>query len=111
VKHPVTPDGRYFVVSGRLWRMANPCLDDLARANLVRRLMAARRIVRNAKTVGDHEMEAAAHRSVDEVKRALGERGPVWWDDGSPDLNRHLVKNTRYAQWYAGLARNDQGRQ
>lgn len=31
---------------------------------------------------------------------ALGERGPVWWEDGSLDLNRHRVENTRYAQWY-----------
>jgi hypothetical protein len=27
VKHPVTPDGRYIVVRGRLWRMANPDLN------------------------------------------------------------------------------------
>ena len=26
LKHPVTPDGRYFVVRGKLWRMANPNL-------------------------------------------------------------------------------------
>jgi hypothetical protein len=32
------------------------------------------------------EAEATAHRAVDE---ALGERGAVWWGDGSPDLNRH----------------------
>jgi hypothetical protein len=42
---------------------------------------------------------------VDEVKQALGERGPVWWDDGSPDLNRHMAKNTLYAK----LARSNQG--
>jgi len=24
---------------------------------------------------------------------AVGERGPVWWTDGAPDLNRHLVHN------------------
>lgn len=28
---------------------------------------------------------------------ALGERGPVWETGGKPDLNRHLVKNTPYA--------------
>ena len=38
---------------------------------------------------------------VDAAKRALGERGPVWWDDGSPDWNRHLAKNTPYADWWA----------
>src|SRR6185437_6137978 len=68
LKHPVTPDGRYFVVRGRLWRLANP---DLS--------------------------------SEDVAKRKLGERGPAWWTDGSPDLNRHMVKNTPYASWYSGL--------
>jgi hypothetical protein len=28
VKHPVTPDSRYFVVRTRLWRMANPGIDE-----------------------------------------------------------------------------------
>jgi hypothetical protein len=37
---------------------------------------------------------------VDAAKRALGERGPVWWDDGAPDWNRHLAKNTPYAKWW-----------
>jgi hypothetical protein len=101
VKHPVTPDGRYFVVRGRLWRMANPDLDDTERERLVRRLMSARRAVRDAKANDDKETERAAHRTVDNAKQALGERGPVWWDDGSPDLNRHMAKNTLYADWHA----------
>lgn len=42
-QHPVTPDGRYFVVLGRLWRTADPSLDEARRAHLVRQLMAARR--------------------------------------------------------------------
>jgi hypothetical protein len=29
------------------------------------------------------------------------ERGAVWWDDGAPDMNRKMVKNTPYAGWYA----------
>jgi hypothetical protein len=105
VKHPVTPDGRYFVVRSRLWRMANSGLEEAQRADLVSRLMAARRAVRDAKKAADRDAEAAAHRDVDDFKRALGERGPVWWDDGSPDLNRHMVKNTPYADWFAKLAR------
>jgi hypothetical protein len=104
VKHAVTPDGRYFVVRGRLWRMANPDLTEAKRADLVDRLMAARSSVREAKKANDRAAEAAAHKAVDEVKQALGERGPVWWDDGSSDLNRHMAKNTPYADWYAGLA-------
>ena len=105
----MTPDGRYFVVRGRLWRMANPQLDEAERVGLVARLMKARRAVRDAKRSADLEAEAAAHKAVDEVKRALGERGPVWWEDGSPDLNRHMAKNTLYADWYASLARFDHG--
>jgi hypothetical protein len=102
VKHPVTPDGRYFVVRGRLWRMANPNLGDAQRAELVKGLMAARRAVHDAKQDADLKVEAAA----DEIKRALGERGLVWWDDGSPDLNRHMAKNTPYAEWYAKIGRS-----
>ena len=93
----MTPDGRYFVVRGRLWRMANPALGGAERSDLVGHLMKARRAVYDAKRSADLEAEAAAHKAVDEVKQALGERGPVWWDDGSPDLNRHMAKNTPYA--------------
>ena len=105
MKHPVTPDGRYFVVRGRLWRMANPHLGERDTSELVKRLMAARRAVRDAKAAADAESEAAAHRAVDDAKRALGERGPVWWPDGAPDLNRHMAKNTPYAEWYAEVQR------
>ncbi len=37
------------------------------------------------------------------AKRALGERGLVWWDDGTPDLNRHVVRTTAYAKTYREL--------
>lgn len=103
LKHPVTPDGRYFVVRGKLWRLANPGLSAAARSALVRELMAARSAVRLARLSKDPTAEAAAHNAVDVVKRKLGERGPVWWTDGSPDLNRHMVKNTPYASWYSSL--------
>jgi hypothetical protein len=82
---------------------ANPSLEEPERAGLVKRLMAARRAVRDAKKTADRDAEAKAHVAVEEVKRALGERGPVWWDDGSPDLNRHMAKNTPYAGWYASV--------
>jgi hypothetical protein len=45
----------------------------------------------------------SARARVNEAKVALGERGPVWWDDGSPDYNRFKVSNTPYAQWFAQL--------
>ena len=109
MKHPVTPDGRYFVVRGRLWRTANPGLGEAERADLVGRLMERPAGGGRRKESDRSGREATAHQAVDEVKQALGERGPVWWDDGSPDLNRHMVKNTLYAEWYAKLARSDQG--
>lgn len=101
--YPDTPDGRYFVVRGRLWRKADPGLPEADRQVLVRELMAARRAVAAAKRNDDAEGEAAAHAEVDRVKRRLGERGPVWWRDGAPDLNRHLVRTTPYAAWHAAL--------
>ena len=103
--HPTTPDGRYFVVRGRLWRLANPALAPEERDGLVKRLMTARRAVRSARAAGDPAAEAQAHDAVDAAKRALGERGPVWWNDGAPDLNRHMARNTPYAAWFAALGK------
>lgn len=87
MKHPVTPDGHNFVVRGRLWRMANPNLDDVTRDHLVGRLAVARRGGARARKAADREAEVTVHRTVDEAKQALGERGPVWRDDGSPALD------------------------
>jgi len=101
---PTTPDGRYFVVRGRLWRCTNPALPEAVRSAWVHRLMDARRAVKAALASGDAPALASARAAVDAAKTALGERGPVWWDDGAPDFNRHLVKNTPYAAWHQGLA-------
>jgi hypothetical protein len=98
-----TPDGRYFVVRGRLWRMSNPHLSDTTREELVRELMAARRAVGVAKRARDRAGEDAAHARVDLAKQRLGERGPVWWTDGAPDYNRHLARTTPYASWFESL--------
>lgn len=100
---PVTPDGRYFVVRGRLWRMSNPSLDPELRASLTRELMRARRDVRSALQAGDDDALRAARDRVDAAKVALGERGPVWWCDGSPDYNRRMARNTPYAAWAESL--------
>jgi hypothetical protein len=44
-----------------------------------------------------------ARDAIDRTKIALGERGSPWWTYGAPDYNRHLVKNTPYADWFAAL--------
>jgi len=98
-----TPDGRYMIVKGRLWRCSDPNLSEALRRHWVGRLMAARREVGQAKKAEDAEAERAARARVDQPKRALGERGPVWWSDGAPDYTQSRVENTPYADWYAGL--------
>lgn len=94
---PTTPDGKYFVVRGRLWRKANPALAEDVRAALVAELMDARRALRGKPSAA---RRAQAREQVDNAKTALGERGPVWWTDGEPDFNRKLVKNTPYLEWF-----------
>lgn len=101
--YPITPDGRYFVVKGQLWRCSNPKLPDEQRQRLVADLMAARRAVKCAKASDNVEQLQEARSQVDAAKVALGERGPVWWSDGSPDYNRHNAANTPYADWYHSL--------
>ena len=99
---PSTPDGRYFVHSGRLWRCSNPDLGEDERQRLTDELMDARRAVGTAKRADDAEAERSARARVHDAKVALGERGPTWWGDDE-DHNRKAPKNTPYADWWAGL--------
>jgi hypothetical protein len=100
----VTPDGRYVVVRGRLWRRSDPALEPERRQELVEELMDARRAKGAALRAGDDAAREAARARVEAAKRALGERGPVWWDDGAPDLTRHLARTTAYADWWSQQA-------
>lgn len=100
MSQPTTPDGRYLIVRGRLWRASNPNLDPARRGDLVRELMRARRAVKAALQAKDAARLAEARSAVHAAKVALGERGPVWWTDGAKDFNRHLVRNSPYADWY-----------
>ena len=102
--YPRTPDGRYFVSKSRLWRCTDPGLEDGERRKWVKALMKARLAVRDA---DGEEAEREARARVHEAKVALGERGPVWWDDGAPDENRCHPKNTSYAEWWASLAESE----
>ena len=98
----ITPDGRYIVVRGRLWRRSDPRLPEAQRQAWIDRLMDARRAVGRALR-SDPAGLPDARAAVDAAKTALGERGPVWWRDGAPDLTRRMARNTAYADWYAGL--------
>lgn len=102
--YPVTPDGRYFVVRGRLWRCSDPSLPDADRQRHVDDLMRARSAVGRALRAGDADALADARRAVDAAKTALGERGAPWWRDGAPDYNRRLARNTPYRDWFEGLS-------
>ena len=99
----ITPDRRYSVVRGRLWRVVNPALPEEERVQLVADLMRARREVGAALRSKDANADRLARQAVDASKRGLGERGPPWWSDGAPDYNRRMVRNTPYAGWYAAL--------
>ncbi|MCY7321856.1 MAG: hypothetical protein LH660_08670 [Phormidesmis sp. CAN_BIN36] len=102
--YPTTPNGRYFVVKGRLWRCSNPELEPEARSSLVKDLMNARRAVKSALSSGDELALKTARQQVNSAKVTLGERGAVWWTDDAPDFNHKLAKNTPYADWYAAIA-------
>ena len=97
----MTPDGRYIVVQGRLWRAANPTLSAERKVRGMRELLNGRRALKAAKLTGDEAAITAARQMVALAQVGLGERGKVWWMDGAPDLNRTLVKNSPYATWYA----------
>lgn len=96
----VTPDGRYIVARGRLWRHSSPHLPASERERLVRALMRARADVARANRTNDDSLRRDARQRVQQAKVGLGERGPVWWDDGAPDYNRHMAINTPYREWF-----------
>lgn len=104
MQYPITSDGRYFVVRGRLWRSLNPALSAEERQHWTAALMQARRAKGVSMRSGDLEARERARQQVDEAKIALGERGKPWWTDGAPDWNRHMVRNTPYAEWFNALA-------
>lgn len=94
----VTPDRRYMVIRGRLWRLSNPFLEPAKHDELVHELMSARLAVKQAP---EPRERIAARQRVGAAKRALGERGEVWWEDGAPDYNRQRIRDTPYAAWFA----------
>ncbi|KPQ23628.1 MAG: hypothetical protein HLUCCA13_12830 [Halomonas sp. HL-48] len=100
-QYPHTPDGRYFVAKNRLWRCTDPRLSEDEKRTHIKALMKARRAVRTAQQQDDPDALREARDAVQLAKEALGERGPVWWDDDSPDEGGLAPDNSSYAQWWA----------
>jgi len=98
-----TPDGRYLVIQGRLWRAPNPTLPPQAKVKYTRDLLNGRRALKAAKASGDEDAIAAARKLVARAQIGLGERGPVWWTDGAPDFNRTPARSSPYAEWFARI--------
>ncbi len=86
---PQSPDGRYLVAKGILKRCTNPDLDESIRRKTVKKLMQARLARDKTATL--------------EAKIALGEAGPVWWDDNQPDYSGKHPSDTPYASWWDSL--------
>ena len=100
-QYPHTPDGRYFVAKNRLWRCTDPRLSEEQKRVHIKALMKARRAVRSAQQQEDEHALRQARQAVQAAKEALGERGPVWWEDGAPDEGGLAPHNSSYAQWWA----------
>ncbi|MEO8044890.1 MAG: DUF3253 domain-containing protein [Spartobacteria bacterium] len=62
-------DAHHFVIKGRRWRKTDPKIPEKLRAELVKELMAARRVQNRPR--------------VQDAKVALGERGAKWWEEVS----------------------------
>lgn len=94
-----TPDGRYFVIEGRLKRAANPGLPDERRRAFVDELMKTRRALKRAKAAGDARASGEVRERVHAIKVALGERGTPWWGEG-PVCDNLPVEDSPYAAWW-----------
>ena len=70
---PRTPDNRYIVVDGILWRATRPDLAEPERARLVKALMAARRAVRDARD------DAEARRYLEELADPIPAAAAAEW--------------------------------
>lgn len=98
--YPETPDGRYFVSRGRLWRKTDPALPDSERRAAIKALMQARMAIRNAE---DEATRQSALADVEAAKVRLGEKGPVWWRDGARDEQGTPPRESSYRAWWERL--------
>lgn len=84
-----TPDGHHIVVDGRRWRATDTSIPEPLRAELVKELMRARRLV---STRGDE-----VRPYVQDAKVALGERGEPWWEEPTEQGRRDRLAATMRA--------------
>ena len=82
-----TPDGHHIVVDGRKWRAQDPHIPEALAGELVKGLMAARRLVRTDPTT--------ARPRVQDAKVALGERGDPWWEPTPEGTRERLAAAMR----------------
>lgn len=82
-----TPDGRHVIVDGRRWRAQDPHIPAALAGELVKGLMAARRLVRTDPTT--------ARPRVQDAKVALGERGDPWWEPTDEGTRERLAAAMR----------------
>jgi len=84
-----------------LHRCTNPELPDAERRALIKRMMQGRMALQKANTDAEFlEAKALVHAA----KVALGERGPVWWDDDANDYSGCDLLDTPYADWWRSLS-------
>lgn len=95
--YPTTPDGRYFVVRGRLWRTSNPELSADQREVLVKQLMDARRALRTAGS------QAERHVCVRRLMPPNVDLANVGWSGGPTALPISIASSSRTRHTPIGL--------
>jgi hypothetical protein len=79
-----TPDDRYIIVRGRLWRKANPNLPEEVKQRLVSELMSARRAVREAAGGSDARSANRGRRGEGRVGGARAGMADGWRAGSQP---------------------------
>lgn len=101
--YPITPDRRYFVVRGRLWRMTNPELPETERTRFVADLMRAHQAVKKALRLEDSEAVELARYAVDGAQP--GGTRPAVVDRWRPRLQpahgaQHAIRTLLCSAWH-----------
>ena len=102
-----TPDRRYLLLGDKLLRSYNPNLPNDRIDDLLVVLFNSRCDLRRARQCdGTEPLELVD--AIEAARRALGQSGPVWWDDGAPDLDGVPVLSTCYAEWFKSMLKREE---